>query len=118
MKQVFEYTEYDLMIADQRASTLGEEYKNYVFAKMMYEGVCKDYMAALKMEFRTEKDESEAKLESMVRASDDWKAFRKEKMAKLRDAGAAKIRYDNAIRHWESVRSCRSMRKKELERGL
>ena len=61
---------------------------------------------------------TDAQLEMMARACPEWREFRKVQMQKLKEAGAAKIKYDNRLRRWETIRSCLSLKREEIKRGL
>jgi len=118
VKDVVHYTEEDLIRADDIAAKAAKAYAEYLYAQKLYEGRCKDYLAALKMEIRAKEAEkiSEAELDTRARSKKEWLEFRKEEMDILREAGAAKIKYDNALRRWETVRSILSTKREEMRR--
>lgn len=112
-------TEEDLIKADDLAAKAAKGYADYVYSQKIYEGMCKDFLAALKMEIRSEmsgQKVSESELETRARANPKWLEFRSTQMQYLRDAGRAEILYKNAERRWKTVQSCLSLRKAEVNR--
>jgi len=111
-----EYTIGDLHEADENCAKASKIWASYVHEVEIVKSTIQDYLAALKMQIRKDFDVSESELETRARASQEWQKFRKETKEKLRQAGKAKIVYENAHRRWETVRSGLSTRKKEIER--
>lgn len=118
IKDITFVNEEELLKWDARCARAAQEYSEHMYAQKLYEGLCKDFLAALKVELLDKYPEaSQTELETRARASEQWRTFRAEEMDKLRTAGAAQIRFDNARRRWETCRSIISLKKKEMERG-
>lgn len=111
-------TEEDLIKQDDITAKAAQQYAEHVFSLKIYEGLCKDFLAALIMKLRSEIEEkvSEKELEARARATEEWQEFRKEQMENLRQAGRAQIKYNNAVRRWKTIQSCISLRKAEVSR--
>lgn len=113
------YTEDYLAEMDDNAAKAAEAYQDYVYQLKIFEGVCKDFLSALKMEIRKEiGDTSDAELETRARASNRWKEFRHEQFKALKEAGRRSVRWENAQRRWETARSGLSLRREEVKRNL
>lgn len=103
--------------ADDKAAKAAENYADYVYQLKIFEALCKDFLAALKMkEKEANPKASDAELEMRARASMEWVAFRDEQMNTLRDAGRRQIKYENAVRRFEAARSRLSTHRAEISR--
>lgn len=112
-----ELTEQDLIQADEIAAKAARAYSEHVYTQKLYEGLCKDFLASLKMNLRDKLQKcSESELESRARATLEWGHFRASQMETLRESGRAKIKYDNAIRRWETIRTCLANKRAEVKR--
>lgn len=118
MKDIIHITEEELLKRDAKASEYAQDHAEYANQAIIFKQIRDDYLAALKMEIRggMEGKVSDAELETRARASEQWKVFSKGQREKLKEAGRAKVRYDNACRSCEMYRSALSARKKEMER--
>jgi hypothetical protein len=109
--------EKNLSEADDKAAKAAENYCDFVFQLKIFEALCKDFLAALKMKEREANAKtSDAELEMRARASMEWVAFRDEQMNVLKDAGRRQIKYENAIRRFEAARSRLSTHRAEITR--
>lgn len=110
--------EQNLIDADERAAKAAKAYSEHVFTWKLFESHSKDMLASLKFKIKKESGQkiSDAELEMLARASDEWKVFRSEQMKQLKEAGKAQIAYDNAQRRWDTQRSILSVRKTEVKR--
>lgn len=109
--------EQNLSEADDKAAKAAENYCDYVYQLKIFEALCKDFLAALKMKEREANAKtSDAELEMRARASMEWVAFRDEQMNVLKDAGRRQIKYENAVRRFEAARSRLSNHRAEVSR--
>jgi len=112
------YDDTYLAKCDDQAAKAAHEYQDHVHALKIYESVCKDFLAALKMEIRGKFKEkiSESELECRARADEKWIKFREEQMEILREAGRREIAYDNWKRRWKTAQSGIALKRAELSR--
>lgn len=114
-----EYNEQYLQERDDHAAKAAKEYQDHVFALKIYEGLCKDFMAAIKMQIRAENPGqkiSESELETRARSMKEWLNFRNEQMEVLREAGRRQMQYENAKRRHQTAVSGLAMRREEVRR--
>lgn len=118
MSDISNISEEEFLKADDIAAKAAQQYADHVYAMKIYEGMCKDYLAALKMEFRSKGagKASQAELECIARASEEWKEFREQRMEILKEAGRKEVLYENAKRRWETARSNMSLKREEIKR--
>lgn len=106
-----------LMEADAKCQEIGRLYQVCVYQERLFSERSKDLLAALKLEILKENLElSDVRLETMARGRDEYKEFRKEQIRALQEAGKREIQYKDAVRHWESIQSCLSYRRAEIQR--
>ena len=114
-----DYTLDDLAEWDDKASKAAEKYSDHVYQLKEFEALSKDFLAALKMEYRDHElkgKQSESELETRSRADERWTKFRKEELEKLREAGKYEIAYKNALRRVEVIRSALALKRTEVQR--
>lgn len=112
-------TEADLMAACYEAESAGEEYADFMFVKETLHQMRDAYLASLKMEKLQENLDvkiSETALDRMAMGTKEWRDFCEAQRDEYRKAGQKKIRYENAQRRWESIRSAIAIRREEVRR--
>ena len=113
--------EQKFLDADDKAAKAAEKYAEHVFSLKIYEGLCKDFLAALMMELREKYPDvkmSQSELETRARATPEWREFRDAQIEQLRESGRKQISYDNRRRRWETLRSIISLKKTEISRNM
>lgn len=114
---MIEFTLEALAAADDKATKLAKESVIKMADVEEYREVSKDMLASIKTSLQPkDRKVSEVELERLARASDEWKEFRTEQLAKIKEGLIAKVRAENARRQVETIRSGLAYRRAELER--
>ena len=93
------------------------EYADYVHQERFFKVLSDAKLASLIMEAKVnDPDQSNVGLENIAKSSDSWIVFIEEQTKMLKQAGRRKIKYENAIRLWETERSMLALRREEFKR--
>jgi hypothetical protein len=112
-------TEDDLIKWDAECGKRAAEYADFVYQKQFFEQASKDYLASLKLKAMESAEKmSDAESETRARASKEWASFREQQFGLLKEAGRREIQLESAVRHWETRRSCLSLRREEAKRQI
>lgn len=65
-----------------------------------------------------EKKWAATELERLARSSEKWKKYREGQFKAQYQAGVDKVKYQSAVRYWETIQSGLSFKKTEMKRGI
>lgn len=90
----------------ERCTKAATEYQDLVNQEKIFQVLHAGKLAALMMDLKERNpDDSQSALEMRAKSSMDWKLFVGEQIKLLREAGRKWIRYEDAVRLWETERS-------------
>lgn len=106
-----------LMEANEKATEHAKLWAKSYHQERIFKQLKEDFLASLKMEMRTKIGKiSDVELETRVRAGQAWKDFVSVQIEELKQAGIARIKYENALREVEVLRTMLSLKKEEIKR--